>query len=72
MKMNDSKLKFCPDLTQVVWEKAMMVGNGDYQRIQLNKCIKRHDAYLRWKEKCKEIRKHTLEVMARAKEKKNG
>ena len=39
-KMNDRKLKFCPDLTQVVWEKAMMVGHGDYQRIQLNECIK--------------------------------
>ena len=38
--MNNRKLKFCPDLTQVVWEKAMMVGHGDYQRIQLNKCIK--------------------------------
>ena len=39
-KMNNRKLKFCPDLTQVVWEKAMMVGHGDYQRIQLNECIK--------------------------------
>ena len=39
-KMNNRKLKFCPDLTQVVWAKAMMVGNGDYQRIQLNECIK--------------------------------
>lgn len=33
---------------------------------------KRHDAYLRWKEKCKEIREYTLEVMAMAKEKNNG
>lgn len=33
---------------------------------QLLPC-KRHDAYLHWKEKCKEIRKHTQEVMARAK-----
>ena len=32
----------------------------------------RHDAYLRWKEKCKEIREYTLEVMARAKENNNG
>ena len=23
-----------------IWEKAMMVGHGDYQRIQLNECIK--------------------------------
>lgn len=38
--MNDRKLKFCPDLTQVIWEKAMLVGNGDFQRIQLNECIK--------------------------------
>ena len=38
--MSNRKLKFCPDLTQVVWEKAMMVGHGDYQRIQLNECIK--------------------------------
>ena len=38
---------------------------------QLLPC-KRHDAYLRWKEKCKGIREHTLEVMARAKEKNNG
>lgn len=33
---------------------------------QLLPC-KRHDAYLRWKDKCKEIRKHTQEVMERAK-----
>lgn len=32
---------------------------------------RRHDAYIRWKEKCKEIRKHTQEVMERAK-KENG
>ena len=30
---------------------------------------KRHDAYLRWKEKCKEIREHTLEVMERERKK---
>ena len=38
--MSTQGLKFCPDLTQVIWEKAMMVGHGDYQRIQLNECIK--------------------------------
>ena len=27
----------------------------------------RHDAYLRWKEKCKEIREHMLKVMEGAK-----
>lgn len=26
-------VKICPDLTQVIWEKAMLVGNGDFQRI---------------------------------------
>ena len=33
------KLKFCPDLTQVIWEKAMMVGHGDFQRIRPDECI---------------------------------
>ena len=52
-KMNNRKLKFCPDLTQVVWEKAMMVGNGGYQRIQLNECIKEQCvAYCREDGKC--------------------
>ena len=36
-----SKVKFCPGLTQVIWEKAMLAGNGDFQRIQLNECINR-------------------------------
>lgn len=31
---------------------------------------KRKEAYARWKLKCKEIREHTLEIMARAKEQK--
>lgn len=53
-KMNNRKLKFCPDLTQVVWEKAMMVGHGDYQRIQLNECIKEQcAAYCEKDGKCK-------------------
>ena len=39
--MDENKcVKICPDLTQVIWEKAMCVGNGDYQRIQLNECLK--------------------------------
>lgn len=33
---------------------------------------KRKEAYARWKLKCKEIREHTLEIMARAREEKNG
>lgn len=33
-------VKICPDLTQVIWEKAMLVGDGDFQRIQLNECLK--------------------------------
>lgn len=53
-KMNNRKLKFCPDLTQVVWEKAMMAGHGDYQRIQLNECIKEQcAAYCEKDGKCK-------------------
>ena len=51
--MSRQGLKFCPDLTQVVWEKAMMVGHGDYQRIQLNECIKeRCVAYCKEDGKC--------------------
>lgn len=51
--MSIQGLKFCPDLTQVVWEKAMMVGHGDYQRIQLNECIKeRCVAYCKEDGKC--------------------
>lgn len=33
-------VKICPDLTQVVWEKAAFVGNGDFQYIKLNECLK--------------------------------
>lgn len=51
--MSTQVLKFCPDLTQVTWEKAMMVGHGDYQRIQLNECIKeRCVAYCKEDGKC--------------------
>ena len=25
---------------KLIWEKAMLAGNGDFQRIQLNECIK--------------------------------
>lgn len=41
----------------------------EYDFCQTELPCKRHDAYLRWKEKCKEIRKHTQEVMERAKKK---
>lgn len=44
----------------------------EYDFCQTELPYKRHDAYLRWKEKCKEIREHTLEVMARARGKNNG
>lgn len=44
----------------------------EYDFCQTELPCKRHDAYLGWKEKCKKIREHTLEVMARAKEKNNG
>lgn len=37
-------MKKCPDLTQIVWEKAIMVGKGDFQRIILNDCITSHCA----------------------------
>lgn len=48
-----SKVKFCPDLTQVIWQKAMLAGNGDFQRIQLNECIKEQcAAYCKEDGKC--------------------
>lgn len=33
-------VKICPDLTQVIWEKATLVDNGDFQRTQLKECLK--------------------------------
>ena len=39
-----SEMKKCPDLTRIVWEKAIMVGKGDFQRIILNDCITNHCA----------------------------
>lgn len=33
-------MKYCPDLTTVLWEKAILRGRGDYQRVVLNECIK--------------------------------
>lgn len=44
----------------------------EYDFCQTELPCKRHDAYLQWKEKCKEIREHTLEVMEGAREKNNG
>ena len=44
----------------------------EYDFCQTELPCKRHDAYLRWKEKCKEIREHTLEVMVRARGENNG
>lgn len=44
----------------------------EYDFCQTELPCKRHDAYLRWKEKCKEIREHMLKVMEGAKEKNNG
>ncbi len=47
------KVKFCPDLTQIIWEKGVMVGQGDLQRIKLNECIKDHCvAYCKEDGKC--------------------
>lgn len=32
-------MKICPDMTTVAWEKAIMRGMGDYQRVVLKQCV---------------------------------
>ena len=33
-------MKYCPELTTIQWQKAMLRGNGDYQTVVLNECIR--------------------------------
>lgn len=32
-------MKICPDLTTISWEKAMLRGHGDFQRVNMHECI---------------------------------
>lgn len=31
--------KYCPDLTTIQWNQAMLRGRGDFQSVNLNECI---------------------------------
>lgn len=33
--------KYCPDLTTIQWNQAMLRGHGDFQSVNLNECIGR-------------------------------